>query len=236
MQVRALARRQEQSEPSCPSLRPGVVAQRICRSAAIVGRERVLAGSDCGFGSFAGYGKSGPRNRVEEAGGDGGRRDHRVGAIVAAIAELTKRCSRSGKERVDRRNGPRRRRGDPRRRPTSCPDSIRTTCSAERKRCGSNFGDGDGAVPIGLGDQGRVRAEAPARGRDQPIERDLFVAAPRRLRFQRARVYGGAASPSADGHGHRAQACSVVRGCRFDIGELSGIDVGRRSKLRHGCY
>ncbi len=32
---------------------PKLVAQRICRYAAIVGRERVLAGSDCGFGTFA---------------------------------------------------------------------------------------------------------------------------------------------------------------------------------------
>ena len=36
---------------------PELVAQRIERFAAIVGRERVLAGSDCGFGTFAGYGK-----------------------------------------------------------------------------------------------------------------------------------------------------------------------------------
>jgi 5-methyltetrahydropteroyltriglutamate--homocysteine methyltransferase len=36
---------------------PQLVAQRIERYAAIVGRERVLAGSDCGFGTFAGYGK-----------------------------------------------------------------------------------------------------------------------------------------------------------------------------------
>ena len=33
---------------------PQLVAQRICRYAAIVGRERVLAGSDCGFGTYAG--------------------------------------------------------------------------------------------------------------------------------------------------------------------------------------
>ena len=36
---------------------PELVAQRIERYAQIVGRERVLAGSDCGFGTFAGYGK-----------------------------------------------------------------------------------------------------------------------------------------------------------------------------------
>ena len=36
---------------------PELVAQRIERYARIVGRERVLAGSDCGFGTFAGYGK-----------------------------------------------------------------------------------------------------------------------------------------------------------------------------------
>jgi 5-methyltetrahydropteroyltriglutamate--homocysteine methyltransferase len=36
---------------------PELVAQRIERFAGIVGRERVIAGSDCGFGTFAGYGK-----------------------------------------------------------------------------------------------------------------------------------------------------------------------------------
>ena len=32
---------------------PRLVAQRICRYARIVGRERVIAGTDCGFGTFA---------------------------------------------------------------------------------------------------------------------------------------------------------------------------------------
>ncbi len=32
---------------------PKLIAQRICRYADLVGRERVLAGSDCGFGTFA---------------------------------------------------------------------------------------------------------------------------------------------------------------------------------------
>ncbi len=36
---------------------PELVAQRIERFAGIVGRERVLAGTDCGFGTFAGYAK-----------------------------------------------------------------------------------------------------------------------------------------------------------------------------------
>lgn len=36
---------------------PELVAQRIGTFADIVGRERVLAGTDCGFGTFAGYGK-----------------------------------------------------------------------------------------------------------------------------------------------------------------------------------
>ena len=35
---------------------PKLVAERICRFADIVGRERVIAGSDCGFSTFAGYG------------------------------------------------------------------------------------------------------------------------------------------------------------------------------------
>ena len=35
---------------------PQLVAERIERYAGIVGRERVLAGTDCGFGTFAGFG------------------------------------------------------------------------------------------------------------------------------------------------------------------------------------
>ncbi len=39
---------------------PELIAQRIERFAAIVGRERVVASTDCGFGTFAGYGKIDP--------------------------------------------------------------------------------------------------------------------------------------------------------------------------------
>ncbi len=39
---------------------PEVVAQRIERFTGIVGKERVIAGSDCGFGTFAGYGAVDP--------------------------------------------------------------------------------------------------------------------------------------------------------------------------------
>jgi 5-methyltetrahydropteroyltriglutamate--homocysteine methyltransferase len=39
---------------------PELIAQRIERFADFVGRERVIAGTDCGFGTFAGYGKVDP--------------------------------------------------------------------------------------------------------------------------------------------------------------------------------
>jgi 5-methyltetrahydropteroyltriglutamate--homocysteine methyltransferase len=39
---------------------PELISQRICQFADIVGRERVLAGTDCGFGTFAGVGKMDP--------------------------------------------------------------------------------------------------------------------------------------------------------------------------------
>lgn len=39
---------------------PRLIAEQLCRFAAIVGRERVLAGTDCGFGSFAGYSRVDP--------------------------------------------------------------------------------------------------------------------------------------------------------------------------------
>jgi len=35
---------------------PELVAQRILRYASLLGRERVIAGTDCGFGTFAGFG------------------------------------------------------------------------------------------------------------------------------------------------------------------------------------
>jgi 5-methyltetrahydropteroyltriglutamate--homocysteine methyltransferase len=33
-----------------------VVAQRLMRYAGVVGKERVIGGTDCGFGTFAGFG------------------------------------------------------------------------------------------------------------------------------------------------------------------------------------
>lgn len=39
---------------------PELVAERIIRYADLVGRERVMAGSDCGFGTFAGFGPVDP--------------------------------------------------------------------------------------------------------------------------------------------------------------------------------
>lgn len=35
---------------------PQVVAQRVLRYAGVVGRDRIIAGTDCGFGTFAGFG------------------------------------------------------------------------------------------------------------------------------------------------------------------------------------
>ncbi|WCP15532.1 hypothetical protein sphantq_03999 [Sphingobium sp. AntQ-1] len=39
---------------------PELIAQRIARFAGIVGKDRVIASTDCGFGTFAGYGKIDP--------------------------------------------------------------------------------------------------------------------------------------------------------------------------------
>jgi 5-methyltetrahydropteroyltriglutamate--homocysteine methyltransferase len=39
---------------------PELVAQRVERFAGIVGADRVVAGSDCGFGTFAGFGAVDP--------------------------------------------------------------------------------------------------------------------------------------------------------------------------------
>ena len=47
---------------------PELVAQRIAQFADIVGRERVLAGVDCGFGTFAGVGKIDPEIAFKKLG------------------------------------------------------------------------------------------------------------------------------------------------------------------------
>ena len=39
---------------------PELIAERVCRFADIVGRERVIAGTDCGFSTFAGFGAVDP--------------------------------------------------------------------------------------------------------------------------------------------------------------------------------
>ncbi len=39
---------------------PQLIAQRLAKFADIVGKDRVLAGSDCGFGTFAGFGAVDP--------------------------------------------------------------------------------------------------------------------------------------------------------------------------------
>ena len=39
---------------------PELVAQRLTRFTEIVGQDRVIAGSDCGFGTFAGFGAVDP--------------------------------------------------------------------------------------------------------------------------------------------------------------------------------
>ena len=61
---------------------PELVAQRIETFAAIVGRERVLAGSDCGFGTFRGLRQAGPGHRVRETAGPGRGRGHREPAAL----------------------------------------------------------------------------------------------------------------------------------------------------------
>ena len=68
---------------------PELVAQRIARYAELVGRENVMAGSDCGYGTWVGPVGGRSRRRVGQARRDGRRRAHRVGAVlVGASAAL----------------------------------------------------------------------------------------------------------------------------------------------------
>ena len=59
---------------------PELVAQRIMRFAGVVGREHVIASTDCGFGTSAGYGKLDPEIAYLK-----------LGALVAGAAEASRR-------------------------------------------------------------------------------------------------------------------------------------------------
>src|SRR6266478_3483866 len=59
---------------------PELVAERLCRFADLVGRERVMAGSDCGFGTFVVYGKLDPDISFKK-----------LGAMVEGAAIASKR-------------------------------------------------------------------------------------------------------------------------------------------------
>ena len=65
---------------------PELVAQRIAQFAEIVGRDRVIAGTDCGFGTFAGMGKLEPEMIYKKL------RSLVEGAAIAS-ARLWKRAS-----------------------------------------------------------------------------------------------------------------------------------------------
>ncbi|HEV8016567.1 MAG TPA: cobalamin-independent methionine synthase II family protein [Stellaceae bacterium] len=84
-----------------------LIAQRLERFAAIVGRERVIAGTDCGFGTFAGYGKIDPAIAFKK-----------LAAMVEGAALASKRLWRKKKaaKRVAARAKPARKKAAPKRR------------------------------------------------------------------------------------------------------------------------
>jgi len=59
---------------------PELVSQRLCQFAEMVGRERVMAGTDCGFGTFAGIGKM-----------DAGISFKKLGALVEGARRASRR-------------------------------------------------------------------------------------------------------------------------------------------------
>ena len=75
---------------------PELVAERIGRFADIVGRERVIAGTDCGFGTFAGYGKLDPEISFKK-----------LRALAEGAAIASKRLWRRVTKRAKPRSGAR---------------------------------------------------------------------------------------------------------------------------------
>ena len=65
---------------------PRLIAEQLCQYAQIVGRERVIAGTDCGFGSFAGYSRVDPAIAYKK-----------LAALAAGAALATDRLWRSSR-------------------------------------------------------------------------------------------------------------------------------------------
>ena len=67
---------------------PELIAQRIGRYAKLVGRENVIAGSDCGYGTWVGQAAVDPDVVWAKTGGDGRRRAHRLQAVLELIGPM----------------------------------------------------------------------------------------------------------------------------------------------------
>jgi hypothetical protein len=72
-----------------------LVAERICRYATVVGRENVIAGSDCGFATFAGSKEVHPEHRVGEVHVARRGSENRQPAAVARTVSLMGRTIRT---------------------------------------------------------------------------------------------------------------------------------------------
>ena len=79
---------------------PLLVAERICRYADLVGRERVIAGSDCGFGTFAGFGPVDPDVAYLKLDCAGRGRADRIAIGCGAGIDVRHSAMRSADERV----------------------------------------------------------------------------------------------------------------------------------------
>jgi methionine synthase II (cobalamin-independent) len=66
-----------------------LVAQRIARYANLVGRDNVIAGSDCGFGTWVGQGCRRSRRCVGQTGDDGRGREAGHETILGRLRRLS---------------------------------------------------------------------------------------------------------------------------------------------------
>jgi hypothetical protein len=77
---------------------PELVAQRLVQYAKLVGREKVIAGADCGFGTFCWDTDIASRHRLRQTGSDGGggsTRDASSAGEVSARDSLGRHCTAS---------------------------------------------------------------------------------------------------------------------------------------------
>ena len=115
---------------------PELVAERLVRVARLVGRENVMAGTDCGFAQSPHLKRVHPSGHVGETGGAGRRRAHRLARAVGAKRSIGSTEHKQYKEGI----GPSKKRPAAREEKRNARETLYTGCDRGTVRDGDRCG------------------------------------------------------------------------------------------------